>query len=105
MSGFVRFGPAMEVVQAAAPSTGSTVVVNQGTTALLLNPAGTLATLTITLPSSPKDGQMLTIATSQILTSLTVNGGTIVGTLTTLALGGYAYFVYGATAAKWFRCG
>lgn len=105
MSGFTLSGRGLERVQAAAPATGNTVVVSAGTTALLLNPAGTLATLTITLPSSPVDGQTLSIGTSQILTSLTVNGGTIVGTLTTLALGGYAYFVYGATAAKWFRCG
>lgn len=105
MSGFTKIGRSLESVQAAAPTTGQTVTVSSGTTALLLNPAGTLATLTVTLPSSPVDGQPLIISTSQALTALTVNGGTIVGTLTTLALGGYAYFVYGATATKWFRCG
>ena len=105
MSGFTLSGRGLERVQAVAPATGNTVVVSAGTTALLLSPAGTLATLTITLPSSPVNGQALVIATSQALTALTVNGGTIVGTLTTLALGGFAYFVYDSATSKWFRCG
>lgn len=105
MSSFARSRIPQEIVQAVAPTTGNTVVIGQGVTALLLNPTGTLSTLTVTLPSNPRDGQSLVIATSQIITTLTINGGTIVGTLTTLALGGNAYFVYGATAAKWFRCG
>lgn len=104
MGSFSRSGPVNEKVQAVTPTTGQTIVVAAGTTALLINPAGTLAALTVTLPASPVDGQTITIATSQIITALTVNG-TKVGALTTLALGGYAYYVYGADGAKWFRCG
>lgn len=97
--------PGQAVVQYATPTTGSTVTVVTGTTALLLNPAGTLVALTVALPSSPVDGQSITIATSQILSALTVSGGTLVGTLTTMALGGFARLVYGATAGVWFRAG
>lgn len=95
----------LEAVQTAAPTTGQTVTVSAGISAIHINPAGTLAALTITLPSNPVNGQHLIIGTSQILTSLTINGGTIVGTLSTLALGGFAYFIYNSSATKWFRCG
>lgn len=90
-------------VQYATPTTGQTVT-GDGSQIIIINPAGTLAALTVVLPASPTDGQQCVLATSQILTSLTITG-TIVGTLTTLALGGFARFVYSATAAKWFRAG
>lgn len=90
-------------IQYAAPTTGQTVTAD-GSNVLLLNPAGTLVALTVTLPANPSDGQDFVVATSQIITTLTITG-TIIGTLTTLALGGFARFVYSATAAKWFRAG
>lgn len=90
-------------VQYATPTTGATVT-GDGSRVIIINPAGTLANLTVVLPAAPVDGQVCILATSQILTALTITG-TIVGTLTTLALGGFATFVYSATAAKWFRAG
>lgn len=96
-------GGAPCTVQYATPTTGQTVT-GDGSRIIIINPAGTLATLTVILPSSPVDGQECILAASQILTALTITG-TIVGTLTTLALGGFARFVYSATAAKWFRAG
>lgn len=93
-------------VQYVAPATGNTVIANtNGYTRLLIDPAGTLATLTITMPSSPQDGDRLEISSSQVLTALTISGGTIVGTLTTLAVAGFASFVFSATGSKWFRVG
>lgn len=97
------FNPAARSIQYAVPTTGQTVT-GDGSAVICINPAGTLAALTVVLPASPFDGQECTIATSQILTSLTITG-TIVGTLTTLALGGFARFVYSAQASKWFRAG
>lgn len=90
-------------VQYAQPTTGQTVT-GDGSRIILIDPAGTLATLTVVLPASPVNGQECIIAASQILTALTITG-TIVGTLTTMALGGFARFVYSATASKWFRAG
>ena len=89
--------------QYVTPTTGQSVTVNPDTDILLVDPAGTLATLTIVLPTG-QDGKKVKIASAQILTALTVTG-TIVGTLTTLALAGFAEFVYSSTAAKWFRSG
>lgn len=91
-------------VQYAAPTTGQTVTALASTDVLQIDPAGTLATLTVVLPASPVDGQDFTVCTSQIITTLTVTGS-IVGTLTTMALGGFARFSYSATAAKWMRAG
>jgi hypothetical protein len=90
--------------QYAQPTTGQTVTANPGVNTLFLDPAGTLATLTVVLPASPVEGQLFRVAAAQIITALTITG-TIVGTLTTLALGGFAQFVYSATASKWFRTG
>jgi hypothetical protein len=91
--------------QYATPATGTTVTVLAGTTVLQLNPAGTLATLTVDLTAVKVDGHEITISTTQILTALTISGGTIVGTLTTLAVAGFAKFKYNATADKFFRVG
>lgn len=88
------------------PTVGQTVTVNNtGTINLLIDPAGTLATLTVTMPATPTDGDTVSIGTSQIITALTMNGGTLVGPLTTMALGGFATYIFGGTAAKWFRVG
>lgn len=93
-------------VQQAAPTAGQTVTAAGGlVNYVLLEPAGTLATLTLTLPSSPVNGQRCIVSTTQIITALTVNGGTIIGTLTTLALAWFAEFLYSSDSSKWFRVG
>lgn len=54
----------LQNVQTATPTTGQTVTVTTNVTALHIDPAGTLAALTITLPASPVNGQMLMIGSS-----------------------------------------
>lgn len=91
-------------VQYAAPTVGQTVTVNSnGHVQLLINPAGTLATLTITFPGTPSDGDRIEMGCSQIVTTLTMNGGTIVGSLAALAVGGGGTWIYSATAASWIK--
>lgn len=54
---------------------------------LHLNPAGTLATGTVTLPASPQDGQLFTIISTQTQTALTITaatGDTVSNTATAL---------------------
>lgn len=93
-------------VQYATPTAGQTVTVNSGGhVRLIVNPAGTLATLTIALPSDAQDGDLVELSTSQIVTALTISGGTIIGTITTLAVAGFGRFIYSGTASKWFRLG
>lgn len=90
-------------IQYVAPTTGQSVTILPGTDLLAIDPAGTLATLTIVLPTG-SEGKTVKIGASQILTLLTVTG-TIVGTLTSLGLGGFAEFVFSASSSKWFRTG
>jgi hypothetical protein len=59
-------------VQFEQPVSGATVVATAS--ALQLEPAGTLATLTVTLPADPVDGQIFELSTTEQLTALTVQG-------------------------------
>ncbi len=77
-------------IQLASPTSGATVVCTADAVdrTLYLTPAGTLATLTITLPanSTARSAQVQRIVTTQELTALTVDGAaTIIGNVTTLA--------------------
>lgn len=93
-------------VQYVTPNTGDTVTINGGGyIKLLINPSGTLATLTLNFPVTPQDGDVIEVASSQIVTSLTLAVGTIIGALTSFAVGGFGTFIYSATASKWFRIG
>lgn len=96
------------VYSLSAPATGFSVTVDPGTDALVLNPAGTLATGTVVFPLNPEDGDRLRIATTQTVTALTLTAGTgdtIVNPVTTLAANGFVQFLYQLSSRKWFRIG
>lgn len=94
------------VTQYVTPTTGSTVNVNStGNITLLINPAGTLVSLTIAFPSGPSSDDVVTIASTQAITGLTMSNGTVVGALTTMAIGTFAKYQFNSTAAEWFRIG
>lgn len=72
---------------------------------LLLDPAGALAAGTITMPASPVDGQLLIIQSSQIVSALTLSanaGQSILGALSTIALGGRIECLYRAASTTWY---
>lgn len=84
-------------VQLSTPLTGATVLLTDDASngTLYVTPAGTIAALTVTLPSeaNSKVGEERTIVTSQTITALTVNGATTIhGNVTTLAAGASATF-------------
>jgi hypothetical protein len=92
------------------PTTGFTITIGNQVAYLILKPAGTLATGTITMPSTPVDGQEVGISSSQIITALTVQGNTgqtIDGTFTaaTLAANGFARWKYVLADTTWYRVG
>jgi hypothetical protein len=78
-----------------------------GITTLLIEPAGTLATGTITMPGSPADGMVITFTTTQEITALTVaanTGQTIGGTQVALMAANSAMsFVYRLSSLTWYR--
>lgn len=92
--------------QDAAPLTGTTVALVPGTAKLLLDPAATIAALTVTLPAATAlvDGEELSITSSQTVTALTVTpgtGSTLAATVTTVGAGAPVNLVYHAATAKW----
>lgn len=96
----------IQTIQYVTPTTGTTVTVTTARNVkLLIDPAGSLLALTIALNGSPQDGDIVQLGSSQAITTLTVTGGTIVGTLTALGVASFATFLYNTTSAKWFRIG
>ncbi len=74
--------------------------------ALTLNPAGTLATGTVTLPLNPPDGCLAEISSTQTQTALTLNantGDSIVGAVSALVANtrvAYRYSLNGSQAGN-----
>lgn len=87
------------------PVTGFSFTIPVGINNLILDPAGTLASGTIIMPASATDGQVISIITSQSITSVTISGNTgqsIVNAPTTLTTSGCS-FVFDRSAATWYR--
>lgn len=98
------------VTQYAAPNaTGFTVTVAPPTAGdsvwLLLAPVAGYAAGTITLPSSPVDGQEVMVNTTQAVTTLTVNGATVNGAPTTLAANAFFRLRYDGAFNAFYRVG
>lgn len=93
--------------QYAAPLTGTTVQVQNGSTWLILTPAGTLAALTLQMPvqSTVTDGQEVLVITTQTITTLTLTGNSaaIVGAPTTLAANGSFRLRYEPVLKTWYK--
>ena len=90
-----------------APTTGFSYTFAAGTQVLVMNPAGTLATGTITMPSSPADGMTITFSSTEQITALTLSGNTgqtIGGTQVTLLPANSAVqFIYRLSNTTWYR--
>lgn len=98
--------------QFATPLTGASLTAAGGETTMLLDPAGTIAALTVTLPAANGliDGQKWRLASSQTVTALTLTpgAGTTIAqaptTITVSTTAPYNYeFVYRASTTKWYR--
>jgi hypothetical protein len=86
-------------------TTGFTYTFAAGTTTLIANPAGTLATGTITMPAAPADGMVITIESTQQITALTVaanTGQSLVGGTVTLRQNQPLSFMYRITNTTWY---
>lgn len=88
-------------------TSGTITVQDSGQDVCIIHNAGSLAaTLTVTFPASPIDGQQVTMASTLGVTVLTLSSGlTIIGALTAIAATGFATWVYDKTANKWCRIG
>ena len=105
--------PAAQPYELYVPLTGFSI--SPVSSRLVINPAGTLATGTVTFPLNPVDGQELTIVSTQTQTAITLTAGTLdtianaVTALTALTPVKYVYSLGGAigtagtNARTWFR--
>ena len=86
------------------PATGFSYTFAAGTQVLVMNPAGTLATGTITMPAAPVDGMTITISSTKIITALTLagNGATLNNAVATLAAGQVVSYIYRLASTAWF---
>lgn len=93
------------------PLTGFTITPPNGTNLLILTPAGTLATGTLTMPASPSDGENFCLWDSQTQTAITVSANTgqslntTIGAATPTALTAKTSYCwrYLASQAAWYR--
>lgn len=90
------------------PLTGTIVQCPSGSASVsevVIDPAGTLATLTIAFPTSPVDGQNQLITPVQEVTSLTLTAvtGTILNAPTSLSAGQSIEYKYLTAQTKWIR--
>jgi hypothetical protein len=86
------------------PTTGFSYTFAAGTQVLVINPAATLATGTITMPASPSDGMTVTFSSSQQITALSLSGGSasIVGAVTFLPAKTGVSYVYRLANTTWY---
>jgi len=97
---------ARNTIEYVTPTTGFSNTIANNTTYYVIEPAGTLATGTITMPASPTNGQVLTILSTKAITALTHNpntGKTLLGALTTIAADGNASWIYRSANTTWYR--
>ena len=97
---------ARNTLERVVPTTGFTNTIANTTSYYVIEPAGTLATGTLTMPASPVNEQVVTIASTQIITALTHSpntGQTLKGALTTIAANGNASWIYRTANTTWYR--
>lgn len=90
--------------QKVVPVSGDTVIFNNLVKRLILNPAGTLATVTVSLPSTPFDGQEICINTTKNITALSLSSSkTIVGATTSLTANTSTRYFYISSDNTWYK--
>lgn len=92
------------------PLTGFAITIGNNVRRLQLDPAGTLAAGAITMPGNPQNGRRVGIASSQIITALTLSPNTgqsfaAGAAITALAANGFAEYMFRGTNNTWYRVG
>lgn len=101
-------GPLRTTKTIEAPLTGASIQIGDSTRSLILNHSATIATLTVTLPQAPVDGQEVQIFSRSIVTALTLAAGTgetieTGHTLTALAALQNVAYIFNSGDNKWYR--
>lgn len=89
-----------------APTSGATLTATSGLGAFIIEPAGTIAALTVVLPPSPTEGQIFELSTTQTITAISVSGAsseTVWGAQQMLVANGGMSWRYRAADTTWYR--
>lgn len=92
-------------VQGITPILGGSYALD-GSDIAVLEPVAALGSITLTLPGSPTDGQVIRVASRYTISTLTVSAGSgrsIAGAPTTVGPTAPFGLVYRAATATWFR--
>lgn len=83
------------------PTTGGTVALvnNQYN---IINPSGALLALTVNLPSSPANNDVVYIKFTQTISTVTYGNGTVVDGITAPTAGGLTVLVFDSGTSKWY---
>lgn len=89
------------------PATGFTANMARGVRYLVIDPAAGLAAGTVNLPPAPADGDLATLSSTQLITSLTLgaasgSGQSVADAITTLAAAGAVTYKYIAIKNAWY---
>lgn len=102
-----KFGIADQSYSRQTPITGFSITIAAGVQTLILSPAATLLSGTITLPAAPVDGQIIYICSSTQITTLTIsaNSGQSLGNAFsgTLIAGTGISYIYVLSNTTWYR--
>lgn len=83
------------------PTTGTTVnLVNKQYN--IINPSGALLALTVNLPSSPANNDVVYIKFTQTISTVTYTGGTVVDGITAPTAGGLIVLTYDSSTTSWY---
>jgi hypothetical protein len=83
------------------PTNGQTVNLT-GNSYNIINPAGTIAGVTVNLPSQPNNNDACYIKFTQIITTVTYANGSVQDSLGTSAVGSLLVLVYDTGTSKWY---
>lgn len=83
------------------PSTGQTVTLVK-TQRNIVNPIGTIAALTLVLPSSPSNNDEVQVKFTQAVTAITYSGGTVVGGSSGATAGYLLTLTYDSSTTSWY---
>lgn len=83
------------------PTTGGTVSLVNGQYNII-NPAGSLLALTVNLPSSPANNDVVYIKFTQTISTVTYANGTVVDGITAPTAGGLTVLTYDAGTTSWY---
>lgn len=93
------------IKQISTATSGTVTAIDTKQNLQLIHNAASLAiTLTISFPVTPTDGQTFSVVSVLGVTTLTLSSAlTILGGITTLAVTGFATYMYESSLNQWFR--